>query len=185
MDSFLDKFLRWLRFRKVTKHIPKDSIVCDIGCGNDAYFLKNISNLIKHGVGLDKDIKNYKNPKLEFKRIKILKEIPLEKGSCDVVTMIAVLEHLLYPQEILNECFRILKKGGKLILTTDTPLAKPILEFLAFKLKLIDEDEIQDHKNYFWLADIKKMLLKTGFKEENIKNYFIEYYLNFLVIVQK
>ncbi len=184
-DSLFDKLLRWLRHRKVSKYIPKDSIVCDIGCGSDAVFLKKISCFIKQGIGLDKEVNNFKDANIELKQINVFKEIPLGDEATDVVAMIAVIEHLDEPQKILNEAFRILKQGGKLVLTTPTPLSKPILEFLSFKLGLIDKNEIGSHKNYFWTKDIKKMLLLSGFKKGGIKNYFFECYLNNLVIAQK
>jgi len=185
MDFFLDKVLSFLRLRKIIKYIPKNSVVCDIGCGKEAYLLKKIAGFIKYGIGFDKNIKDYKNYKLEFKKLKISNRIPLEKESVDIVTMLAVLEHLENPQEILNEVFRILRNNGKLILTTPLPLAKPILEFLAAKLRVISESEIKDHKNYFWPSDIKKMLIRTGFKKENIKNYFFEFFLNNFVVTKK
>lgn len=185
MYSFLDKVFRWMRFRKVKRHISKESVVCDIGCGSEAYFLKNILGLIKCGVGLDKDIKEYKDSKIELKNLEVFENIPLEGEKFDVITIMAVLEHLDYPQEVLKESFRLLKKGGKLIVTTPTPLSKPILEALAFKLGLINKESIQEHKNYFWPKDIKKMLLESGFKEGNIKNYFFEIFLNNFIIAQK
>ncbi|MFH1462560.1 MAG: methyltransferase domain-containing protein [bacterium] len=185
MDSFLDKFLRRLRFGEVVKHIPKNSIVCDIGCGSDALFLRSISGKIQQGIGLDEKVENYRDAKFEFKKFKVFKDIPLERESCDAVTMIAVLEHLTSLQLVLNESFRILKKGGKLILTTPTPLAKPILDFFAFKLRLIDEGEIRDHKNYFWPKDIKKMLKESGFTEEDIRSKYFEFFLNSLIIAKK
>lgn len=185
MDSFLDKFFRDLRFKKIVKYIPKNSIVCDIGCGNPPYFLRRISGLIKQGIGLDEEVENHKDSKLEFKRFKISETLPLEKESCEAMTMMAVLEHLSYPQEILNECLRCLRKRGKLIITTPTPSAKPILEFLAFKLRLIDGKKITDHKNYFEPERLKKMLVEAGFKEKNIKHHFFEFRLNSLITAQK
>lgn len=184
MNSFLDKFFRWLRFKAVVKYIPEDSIVCDLGCGADFYFLKKISGSIKKGIGLDKDVKDYRDSKFELKKIQMFNNIPFKEKIFDVVTMIAALEHLKQPQEVLNESFRILKKGGRIVLTTPTPLAKPILEILA-KLWLINKNEIQEHKNYFWPKDIKNLLLKAGFKEENIKNYFFEFRFNCLIIAEK
>lgn len=184
-DSFFDKFLRWLRYKKVVGHIPEDSVVCDIGCGYDAGFLKKISYFIKQGIGLDKEVADFKGANLEFKKIKVFKDIPIGNETCDVVTLIAVIEHLDHPQEILKEAFRVLKEEGKLILTTPTPMAKPILEFLSFKLGLVDKNEIGGHKNYFWTKDVKRMLLENGFKKEGIKNHFFECYLNNLIIAQK
>ncbi len=185
MDSSLDKIFRWLRYKKVIKHIPKNSMVCDIGCGQKAHFLKEISSLIKSGIGFDDKVENYRDSKYELKKLKISEEIPLEKESCDAVTMIAVLEHLSDPQIILNESFRVLKKDGKLILTTPVPLAKPFLEFLAFRLRLINKDDIKDHKNYFCTAEIKKILVESGFREENIKNYLFLFCFNNLIVAQK
>jgi len=174
-----------MRFNKVRKYIPKDSVICDIGCGSDAYFLKNISGLIKYGVGLDKDIKEYKDSKIELKNLEVFERIPLEGEKFDVITMMAALEHMDYPQEVLKESFRLLKKEGKLIMTTPTPFSKSILEILAFKLRLISKESIQEHKNYFWPKDIKKILLASGFKKENIKSYFFEFLLNSLIVARK
>ena len=174
-----------MRFKKVKKHIPKDSAVCDIGCGSDACFLKNISGLIKHGVGLDKDIKEYKDSKIELRNLEVFERIPLEGEKFDVITMMAALEHMDYPQEVLKESFRILKKEGKLIMTTPTPLSKSILEILAFKLRLINKESIRDHKNYFWPGEIKKILLSAGYKKENINSYFFEFFLNSLIVAKK
>src|SRR3989344_3040912 len=118
MNSIFDRLLRWLRCKKVIRHIPKDSVVCDIGCGEKCLFLKNISNLIKKGIGFDEEAEDYADLKLEIKKYQISELIPLKDESCDIVTMMAVLEHLSKPQEILNESWRILRNGGKLILTT-------------------------------------------------------------------
>ncbi len=185
MNSFFDKIFRFLRTQKVIKYVPKNSIVCDIGCGEDPYFLKKISKFIKKGVGFDRKVKEYKDSVIELKKLKIENKIPLEKESVEVVTLLAVIEHLNNPQEILNESFRILKNNGVLILTTPTPLSKPILEFLAFKMKLISRDEIKDHKNYFWPRKIEEMLIKAGFKKEKIKINFFEFFLNSLIIARK
>lgn len=185
LDKFFDRFIRCLRFRKIIKQIPKNSIVCDLGCGRDFRFLKTIAHLTKYGIGFDKAIKNSKDAKIELRKRCLLKTIPLKDSSVGVVTMLAVLEHLNYPQAILRECCRVLKKGGKLIISTPTPLAKPVLELLAFKLKLIDEKEIREHKNYFSAEDLKRMLEKAGFKQKNTKVSPFECRLNNLAIAKK
>lgn len=185
LDKFLDKLFRQERLRKIKKHIPEGVVVCDLGCGRDAQFLKSISGSIERGIGLDGSIEEYGDSKLELKNVKIEKNLPLESGSCHIVTLVAFLEHLAYPQEVLNECFRCLKPSGKLIITAPTPLAKPILEFLAFGLHLIDEKEIRDHKNYFWPKKLKQMLLSAGFEKENIKSRFFELFFNNLTVAQR
>ncbi len=53
-------------------------------------------------------------------------EIPLEDGSFDTVLMTEVLEHLEEPARGLAEAGRLLRPGGKLILTT--PFMWPLHE---------------------------------------------------------
>jgi len=185
MDSFFDKIFHNLRFRKILKYIPSNSVVCDIGCGEKAIFLKSVSKLIEKGIGLDEKVENYRGPKIELKRVNVERSLPLENESCDVILMMAVLEHLSFPQEILNECHRSLRKEGELIITTPAPRARPILEFLAFRLKLIDREEIRGHKNYFWPKEVKEMLVEAGFSGDKIKSRFFELGFNSLIVAQR
>ena len=44
-------------------------------------------------------------------------DMPVEDASFDLVLCTQVLEHCLHPQKIIDECFRVLKPGGSLIVT--------------------------------------------------------------------
>jgi SAM-dependent methyltransferase len=46
-----------------------------------------------------------------------LDNIPKPDGSYDVIINTQVLEHVEYPQKVINEFYRILRPGGKLFLT--------------------------------------------------------------------
>jgi len=45
--------------------------------------------------------------------------LPLESGSFDVVYMQFMFEHLINIHKVLKECYRLLKKGGEIIIITD------------------------------------------------------------------
>lgn len=47
-----------------------------------------------------------------------LDNIPRKTGTYQTVLSTEVLEHVEYPQKIMDEMYRVLKKGGKLFLTT-------------------------------------------------------------------
>lgn len=108
--------------------------------------------------------------------------LPFDCEEFDVVTMLAVLEHLEKPFEIAKEIFRVLKPGGKLVLTVPSKYSKPILELLAY-LHMVDSNEIRDHKRYFNKCDIKELFESVGFIIERHK-YFQFGMNNFCVLMK-
>lgn len=185
MTKFLDRFFRYLRFRRIKPFIKKGSVVYDIGCGSDAWFLRTISPRIKTGIGVDKKISEQMFGNIEIKNLFIDDILPGEDGSADVVTMMAVFEHMQNPTTVLKEIHRLLKPGGFLLVTVPTFYAKPVLEILAFWLHIIDEEEIRDHKRYLGKAELKKMFSDADFKADNIKVRYFEGCFNLLGIAKK
>lgn len=166
--GIIDEILKNWRTGKIKKLVPKDSIVCDIGCGMSGNLLKTLSPYIIKGIGFDKKVSSSDSEKIELRNLDIDKDIPLPAESVHCVTMLAVLEHLNYPQNILCECFRILKPSGILILTTPSPASKPLLEFLAFKIGLICKEEIVDHKTYFSKEELMNLFKVAGFNTKDV-----------------
>ena len=171
--SLIDKLIYHLRIRPVRPHLTGVDCFVDIGCDYDAKLLRTLIKKynVSKAVGIDLIIDpNIKNPKLRFEQKNINTEkINLANEEADMITALALIEHLDTPEHLLNESFRILKHGGKLILTTPSPWAKPILDFLAHRLRIISRREIDDHKNYFNKEQLLEMLLSAGFKENKIK----------------
>jgi 2-polyprenyl-3-methyl-5-hydroxy-6-metoxy-1,4-benzoquinol methylase len=116
--------------------------------------------------------------------MKLEKKLPFKNEYFEVVTMLAVLEHLDYPFEIASEIFRVLQPNGRLIITVPSKYSKPVLEFMAFKLKIISYDEIKDHKKYFNKLDIYELFQSVGFRIETHK-YFQLGMNNFCVCIKK
>ena len=112
----LDWFIASIRYREIlrtTSFQRKDLVVCDIGCGIEGKFLSSISDRIAYGYGFDMKTENCKLGNIELKQIDDLHDgIPLSDNSVDLVFMIAVLEHLADPQQILKEIHRILRPTG-------------------------------------------------------------------------
>lgn len=78
----------------------------DLGCG-DGGFSKACINHGIDSVGLDYMDVNFENEKIDA-----------DNESIDFITMNAVLEHISNPEHILKEAFRLLKKGGLIIIRT-------------------------------------------------------------------
>lgn len=187
--SFLDKIIFSLRKNKILSHLPeKTGVVVDMGCGHDAALLrcllrqKNIDRAIGVDISFDEDLQS---DKLSLLRNNLNDILDISDNSVDVVLSLAVIEHLEHPNKNLAEVYRILKPKGKLILTTPAPRARPVLEFMAYKLKIIDSAEIEDHKNYFSGEQLRKMLISVGFKDSNIRTKRFLSGLNNLIIAIK
>lgn len=164
--SLLDKFIAEIRYIEIMKNVifqNSNMVVCDIGCGMEGQFLLSLKDKISYGYGFDMKTENRSIDNISLKLVDDLHNgIPLPDDSVDYAFLIAVLEHLSEPQIILREISRILKQGGKLVLTTPTPSAKPLLELMAFRLHVISEDEILDHKHYYTEAEIRNICSMCG-----------------------
>lgn len=182
-EPILEPFIRHFRFKKILAHILPGSVVVDIGCGHTPHLLNRLQHYIKHGYGIDPLIRNKTFPKFKLLSQLLADKVPLRSSLADFVTMAAVLEHVDQPKAILAEAYRILKPGGKLLLTTPSHLNKPLLEFLSFGLGLVSTREIGEHKRYFWKKELVASIKKTGFKK--IKHQYFEFWLNNFVIAEK
>ncbi|PIQ74145.1 MAG: hypothetical protein CO002_04540 [Candidatus Portnoybacteria bacterium CG_4_8_14_3_um_filter_44_10] len=111
-EPLLEPLLYKLRVRKVVGNIPRGGKVCDICCDANGRFLFGIKDIIGEGVGIDKDVKALSDGNISLRRVELEKTIELKSESFDCITLLAAIEHLSYQQEIIRECFRILKPGG-------------------------------------------------------------------------
>lgn len=183
-EVLLEPLLRWLRLRKVISHIPVGSKVLDVGCGRLAAFLRAISPRIEQGIGVDFKVKEIQFENIQTVQLRLAHELPFADESFDVVTMLAVLEHIEHEKPILQEIYRVLKPGGKLVLTVPSVWSQPVLEFLSYRLKIIDEAEIRDHKRYYNRSRLKKVLVgETHFRNFNHR-YFQLWMNNFCTVMK-
>lgn len=186
-EAILEPLLRKMRLARVLPYIQSfaNPKVLDIGCGWEARLLREIEPYISKGVGIDFKAPKISTPKLEtfayfFEQKEEITEssqnaftfnggggdanlstkhchLPFENEEFDVVTLLAVLEHLNHPKEMLQEIARVLKPNGILLLTVPSRAAKPVLEFLSYRLKIVSEAEIRDHKRYYNKADLANL----------------------------
>ncbi|MHA2052903.1 MAG: class I SAM-dependent methyltransferase [Candidatus Hodarchaeales archaeon] len=98
--------------------ILKDKIVMDLGCdtaGISHYFATHGAKKV---YAVDKSNKHLKVARslyhcsnLEFVQ-STDRKIPLLKDTIDIIICIDTMEHLMFPENIFQECYRILKPGG-------------------------------------------------------------------------
>lgn len=186
-EPFFEPILRYLRFKKISQHISSSPvIIVDIGCGPNAPFYDHLYKTglqpIKY-IGIDPLLNRSSQKNIKLIKSGISSKIKISSNYADYVFASAVLEHVDRPDILLNEMIRIAKTGGKIILTTPTPFAKWILEFLSYKLKLVSEREIREHKNYFTKKSLSELIKTKPIK--SIEHKYFELYMNNLLCITK
>jgi len=182
-EPFFEKILRYLRARIVLSYIHNAGVICDIGCGYNAYFLNKAEKYISKGYGIDKKVCINTTDKIIVQRAEFFNNLSFQNDYFDAVTMIAVIEHLKDYNSIIKEVYRILKPEGLLIITTPTIHARKFLDFLAFRLNILNKEEIKEHYKYFDKKDIIALLENNYFF---IKKYsYFEFKLNSIVVAIK
>ncbi|HEX9804378.1 MAG TPA: methyltransferase domain-containing protein [Candidatus Dojkabacteria bacterium] len=182
-EKLIDKILHRWRCAKVYPFVKEGIVVCDLGCSMRADLLKKIEGWISRGIGIDFKVdKNLEGGKIELITSDLNATLPLEDESADLVTSMAVLEHLHDYRGFTGETYRILKDGGKLIVSTPTQAADPILRVLSF-FSLINKEEIDDHKRYFNKRQLTDLFREVGFK--NIKVNYFQFGFNQLITAEK
>lgn len=188
--GLLEKFLALRRARTADKLIPKmlrSGRILDIGCGPTAYFLAHTKFKEKYGIDQSLESEPHSgSTNLTKVDIESVHKLPFPNNFFDIVTMLAVLEHLNPSRlsNILKEVRRILKPRGGLILTTPAPHATKMLAFMA-SLRLVSKDEINDHKMSYNKALMSKYLSKAGFPRERISFGYFDLFLNHWAYVKK
>jgi SAM-dependent methyltransferase len=83
----------------------------------------------------------------------------LQENDYEVVIALAVFEHL-HPhvlRQVLQQLYAITTPDAVIAGAVPTPLGRPILAFLSYRLGLIDPSQIRDHKVYYddlWLGEL-------------------------------
>jgi ubiquinone/menaquinone biosynthesis C-methylase UbiE len=178
-----DRFVAWCRFRAAASHIRYQSRVCDLGCGAGAPFLHHIESRLTSGVGLDEYISESKQETISVVHANITAYLPLKSEQFDHVTMLAVLEHLVEPENVLAEAYRLLLPRGSLIMTWPSSAVDPLLEILT-RIKLVNEElGFDQHQPRIPVAKLEEMLHRIGFVR--IENGQFEFGLNNWLVAHK
>jgi 2-polyprenyl-3-methyl-5-hydroxy-6-metoxy-1,4-benzoquinol methylase len=161
--AILEKPLSWMRCLKGRKYCSGKRVL-DFGCGAGLTNLRALQGVAAERAGLDQlffGTPPCKNPDGIY-IYGSYEDLP--QTSFDVITALAVFEHI-EPIElpiVLNNLKRSLKKDGLIVGTVPTPRGQPVLEFLSYKLGIIDESQIRDHKKYYSRNELAEQFASAG-----------------------
>lgn len=156
--------------------------VLEVGC-NDGYvgalLLKGSNDV--YGVDIVKEkLLLAQNRRLKVKECDIENDqFPYPQDYFDVVILGDVIEHIFDTDLLLEKCKKILKKGGKLIVTTPNVASlgrrimlllglNPFLEFSS-KFPPVKGYPAVGHIRYYTLSTLKFQLTYHGFKDISVE----------------
>ena len=161
--------IRYKKMNAILDKLPKGKIL-EIGCSSGEF----LANLKKKGwqvKGLE--ISEKSAQKARDKGVDVTvhdanKKLPIEDNSFDVVVSGETIEHLFEDVDFLDECYRVLKKGGILIITTPnlTSLKNRILMLFGFNPRYAIEDH---HYKVYTFPRLKRLYNKSEFQKSKTK----------------
>ena len=147
LKYFTWRELNYLKINEYINKIPKNILCADVGSGPMTN--KNLLSKFQNTIYIDG---------AKFKSVNIVcdfeKLIPLKDNSVDFILLSNVLEHMFYPEILLNEIYRVLKTNGKCLI------------LVPYSIKL--HQERNDYFRYTKQA-LKRLLENSNFFDHKIK----------------
>ncbi len=176
------RIITFERCLKIVEKYKKEGKILDIGTAGGTFL-----NVAKkrgwsvYGVEPNKWLCEWgkKNYDINIKQGTLL-DHKFENGFFNVITLWDVLEHVPDPKKILEECYRILKSDGLLVINypnIGSWISKVMRSKWVFLLSV--------HLYYFTPKTIKEMLKKTKFSIIKTKPHFQTLQLGYLIFRMK
>jgi SAM-dependent methyltransferase len=142
----IDRVLQAWRARMARPWIPGGAQVLDIGC-HQGEFLSSLGERIGPSVGLDPLAVPETKPTYRLLPQMFNPPMDFPDGSFDAVVMLATLEHIRDKGPLARECWRLLRPGGRVIITVPSGFVDVIVHFLC-KIRLADGMSLDEHHGY-------------------------------------
>jgi len=111
-------------YEEVMKLLPtnKNSLILEAGCGTGKWLLHFKEKGYKNLIGLDFSEIALRKIRENDKAVLLIKadirKLPIKNNTFDLIFSFGVIEHFKEPQTLVDEMYRVLKRNGKLFLTT-------------------------------------------------------------------
>jgi len=192
-NGLLESVLARERHRVANRLVPPSARrgrVLDIGCGAIPLFLLGSGFSERYGVDRCLPAGSVHDgpgtPRLIAFDVESGGELPYREDYFDVVTMLAVFEHvepILLPG-LLREIHRILKSGGLYILTTPSAWTEKLLRMMAL-LRLLSPVEAGEHKGAYTPRKIANLVVEGNFPPGKYRHGYFEMGANIWFIAEK
>ena len=147
----------------------------DVGCSNGA-FIHTASQMGMNCEGVEPAKEAAQAARESGLKVShgFLEELNLPENSFDVMTVFEVIEHLKDPLSLLNECKRLLKPKGILVIRTGNTDSWTV-KVLKGKWHYFNLNKHGGHISFFNKRSMLVLAQKTGFHLERFQTYRVSY----------
>ena len=164
----------------ICPHLKAGSRVLEIGCGAGNLLLQ-ATVPGSYPVALDLSMQALTFVRSRLEEVKssatvpsgfactqaIGESLPLRDESFDCVLMSEVIEHLETPQISIREAARVLRPGGRLLITTPNYRSFwPVMEWAVDRLNMAPKMAGEQHISRFYVSYLKILLIESGLNIE-------------------
>ncbi len=162
--------------RKIEKLTAKNRSqirLLDVGCSSGA-FINTAANMGVPCEGVEPAQKAAEAAKSAGLMVYqgLLGDCNLQAESYDVITMFEVIEHVKDPVLLLNECCRLLKKHGVLVIRTANTESWTV-KVLKGKWEYFDIKKHGGHVSFFGKKSMSILAQRTGFRIEKLLTHSV------------
>lgn len=161
---------------KLKDILGKGSCVVDLGCGS-GHLLRTLADRFERRIGLDVSRTRLDTLAVgntdgwEFREADLNGIFPLADASADAVIANQVIEHILDPVKFAHEIHRILRPGGRCVITTPNIRYLKNIAHLVFSGygprtaggNTLDGAWDDGHIHYFTHRDLRVIFSQSGF----------------------
>lgn len=184
-SRFVDGFMKNYSREEVAANFFLSGGKClDLGCGDGELINKYLAERYRKLVGIDISPSLIKeanqrakdNSKFYISDIEIfLNKMIKKKITFSDVYMLAILEHVFWPHDVLNKVSAIIKRGGRICIEV------PNIAWLPYRLRMVfghfpktapTSDVIpgvyDEHIRFYTIASLDKLMSRAGFVRERL-----------------
>jgi len=161
-SSVASRSVRTSRVREVLALVGSQGHVLDIGCNNGA-IAAELARRGNHVFGADLPsvvvIARTNFPDLGCLALDASRPFPIADACLDAILSTELIEHLADDMRFLEECARVLRCGGRLVLST------PNLAYVRNRAYLLFGKYVEDpaHVRFYTFPSLKAKMARVGF----------------------
>lgn len=163
--------------------VKKGDKVLDLGCSHgEQAFMFARQGLKVTGIDASKSLVAKLNRQANKEGIDCegfignIEKLPFKKNSFDAIVATEVLEHIHRPETAVRECFRVLKRNGRICVSVPTQFSEKVFS-------LLHKNWVKNsgHINVFSTKEILSILTSAGFKVLKQERQNFEWFVFWLI----